>query len=387
MVKNETKSKNTAGKASYRNYVEDITSEKIYTGWTEDRDRLVGLYKEAIGEPIDPQTGEEITLFEKLNRLTTAMLSRLNPLRRIIFASSVAAFILHYLTSGTLSQVLLPLSFLGVAQLLIVELLEKLDAHKEIDFARQLQISLFPKPNIDHQNLRICSFATTAREVGGDYVDIIHGENGTYYIIADVSGKGLSASLYMIRLQAMVSLLIKKNEPTPKELLVELNNHIKSGKRDKTFVTACIAYFPKETDHFLFARAGHNGPIYFNRQRDDITELLPKGFALGMTNSGLLRHNLQEINIPFEPGDCVLFYTDGLVEARNDNGQEFETQRLKNLMDIYGSLDAKSIVQKIQFSLDAFIGNTKPLDDITFTAVEYKMKEKKEVKLADQSNE
>jgi serine phosphatase RsbU (regulator of sigma subunit) len=256
--------------------------------------------------------------------------------------------------------------------LLLLELLEKTDVKREIDLAREIQLSLLPNTEFEHGSLEIFSFANTAREVGGDYVDIIETQNGTYIIIADVSGKGLSAALYMVRMQALVHLLIKKSHPTPKDLFLELNDYFKSGVQNKTFVTACAAYFPKDDDHFIFARAGHNAPIVYNKKKDNTNDLRINGYALGMTSSQNLKLHLQQQKIDFLPGDSLLLYTDGLTEARNEKGEEFGENRLKAVIELYGSLHAKTIIRKIQHTLENFIGREDPADDITFTCIHRK---------------
>jgi serine phosphatase RsbU (regulator of sigma subunit) len=228
-----------------------------------------------------------------------------------------------------------------------------------------------PTTEYKQQKLEIFSFANTARDVGGDYVDIIETENGTYIIIADVSGKGLTAALYMVRMQALVHLIIEKHEPSPKELFLELNDYVKSDIKDKTFVTACAAFFPKDEDQFIFARAGHNAPIFFSKERDATFNLRSDGYALGMTSSKNLNEHLQEKKFHFKPGDSVLFYTDGLTEARNEHGEEYGEERLDSILSVYGSLHAKTITQKIQSSLENFIGSEKPFDDVTFTCVHH----------------
>jgi phosphoserine phosphatase RsbU/P len=93
------------------------------------------------------------------------------------------------------------------------------------------------------------------------------------------------------------------------------------------------------------------------------------GLALGMAPNSVLKHQLSEKSYHFKDGDSVLFYTDGLTEARNELGIEFGEDELDSIMSIYGSLHAKSISRKIQSSLEAFIGNEKPVDDITFAVV------------------
>jgi len=274
----------------------------------------------------------------------------------------VTGFVIFY-------DLLVPFAFGSMLMLLLVELLEKSDVKREIDLAREIQLSLLP--NTEHKNnaLEIFCFANTAKEVGGDYVDIIETDKGTYIIIADVSGKGLSAALYMVRMQALVHLIIEKSKPAPKELFMELNNYVKSDIKDKTFVTACAAFFPKDKEHFLFARAGHNAPIFFSSERDATFDLRSNGYALGMTSSKNLSRHLQEKKFHFKSGDSILLYTDGLTEARNEIGEEYGEDRLDAIMSVYGSLHAKTIIKKIQSSLENFIGQEKPGDDITFTCV------------------
>ena len=371
-LKNEAQSTVKNTKTFYKAYVSGMTRERLGREFSADSNRLKQLYKEATGEEDEAVTGQPIPAHIKVLRLFSSLGQRLNPTRRLVFGVSVIAFLIHGLFSGLFADMLQLVSFLGLMMLLMIELLEKADAKREIDLAREIQLSLLPASKHSIGNLEIQSFANTAQEVGGDYVDIVTTDSGTYLIIADVAGKGLSAALYMVRLQAMVHLLIEKHSPSPKELFVELNNYIKSDKEDKTFVTACAAFFPKEGGYFNFARAGQNPPIYYNRKKDSTHQLRSNGFALGMTSSEQMSEFLTEERYSFNKGDSILFYTDGLTEARNDMDQEFGLERLNSIMDIFGSLHAQSIVLKIQSSLESFIGKESPTDDITYTCVHVK---------------
>jgi serine phosphatase RsbU (regulator of sigma subunit) len=366
-VKNEATKGLESAKSFVREYSGDMSREKLSLGWNEDIERLRRLYREAVGE--NEGGVSQRSTAEKLSLLANATLRRMTPVRRLIFSSSVIGFALGSMSGSGLSGLLVPGSFVAMAMLLLFELLDKLDAQKEIDFARKIQLSLFPNSNYQFDGVQYASFATTAKDVGGDYVDVLATETGVYVVIADVSGKGLQAALYMIRLQALVQLLVKKNQPSPKDLLLELNNYVKSGKRDKTFVTACVCFFPKNKDYFSIVRAGHNAPAFYSREKDATLELMPKGFALGMTTSERLARELQEIKVSFKPGDSLLVYTDGLVESRNPLGQEYGAGKILSILDIYGSLDAPTIVKKVHTSLEAFIGTERPLDDITFTCI------------------
>jgi hypothetical protein len=373
-LKNETKTGYNT-KTFYEEYVEGMNTRQLGREFQSDSDRLKRLYEEVVKQKNPRVASEDLSFSQRTLSLLSALTKRLNPVRRLVFGVSIVTFISHYLfslvgLSGLIFHpVLLPVSFLGMLLILMIELLEKSDVQKELDFARDIQLSLLPPSSAVFDGLEINSFAATALEVGGDYVDIIHTDNGTYIIIADVSGKGMSAALYMVRIQALVHLLINKLHPGPKDLFLELNNYIKSNKRDKTFITGCAAFFPKGENYFTFARAGHNNPIVYNKEKDSTFKINTTGFALGMTSTPALKKNMKESRFKFEKGDSLLFYTDGLVEARNNRNEEYGFERLEGLFSIYGSLHSKTITKKIQSSVESFLGEEKPLDDITFTTI------------------
>ncbi|MDZ7714755.1 MAG: PP2C family protein-serine/threonine phosphatase [Balneolaceae bacterium] len=375
-LKNEAQSALQNTKSLYKEYVSGMTKERLGKEFYKDTDRLKQLYKDAIGEDMERAEGQEIPGHIKFFRLFSSLTQRLNPTRRLFFGLSSLSFLGYYLFDfiGIANYIIfydlmIPAAFGAMLVLLMLELLEKTDVKREIDLAREIQLSLLPATEYNKDGLEISSFANTAKEVGGDYVDMIETDKGTYIVIADVSGKGLSAALYMVRMQALVHLILEKSSPSPKELFLELNNYVKSDIKDKTFVTACAAFFPHGEENFQFARAGHNAPIFFSKERDATFDLRSDGYALGMTTSKNLEAHLQQKKFHFKPGDSVIFYTDGLTEARNDYGEEYGDERLDAIMSVYGSLHAKTIIRKVQSSLEAFIGNEKPADDITFTCV------------------
>jgi len=371
-LKNEAQTAIRDTKSFYKQYVSDMTRERLGKEFHADSERLKELYREVIQSH---GRKRELSGIQKFYHFFSEMTQRLNPTRRLVFGISCVGFVSHYLfsffglTGLIFYPLLMPMAFIGLNVLLLIELLEKADVKRELDLAREIQLSLLPMTQYTEKNLELYSFASTAHEVGGDYVDVIEGKKGTYVIIADVAGKGLSAALYMVRIQALVHMLIKMKEPTPKELYLELNDYIKSDKKDKTFITSCTAFFPFDQDYYLFARAGHNQPIQYSRQHDQTFELKTDGFALGMTSRSALEKQMIEKKFEFKPGDSLLFYTDGLTEARNDFGEEYGVERVDGIMSIYGSLHAKTISFKIQSSVESFIGQTDPADDITFTCI------------------
>ena len=368
-LKNEANQAYQNTRSFYKEYTKGMTREQLGREFHADSNRLMELYKEAVGNDYDEVTGEKVDSLTKVERLAKSLSIRMSPVRRLIFFGTFILFFAHYFAWGFIANVAFPLAFSGLVMLLLIELLEKLDAKKEIDLAREIQLSLLPSANIETDDYQIVSFANTASEVGGDYVDVIQTETGTYYIIADVSGKGLSAALYMVRMQALVHLIIKKFQPTPKELCLELNDYIKSGKTDKTFVTASVAFFPKGESQFSIVRAGHNSPLLYNADKDVVLDLKTTGFALGMTSTQRLKLFMKEAKINFNPGDSLLIYTDGLNEARNEMNEEFGDSRIRAMFEIYGVLEPRTMVKKMQNSLEDFIGSAKPMDDITFSCI------------------
>ncbi len=374
-LENETRQAFQGTRKFYREYTRGMTPERIGREFHDDSRRLMKLYYDAVG--LKPEEAEEKQPPVRIFRLLSSLLLRLTPARRLALGFSFAGLVAHFLATGPFAALMLPLSVIVLVLLLLLELLEKSDVMKEIDLARDIQISLLPGSNIRYCNLEFASFASTASEVGGDYVDVIDTERGTYYVIADVSGKGLSAALYMVRLQALVHLIIEKFNPEPKELFMHLNDYIKSGKKDKTFVTACAALFPADGSPVALCRAGHNPPLLYQSGRDMVSELRSSGLALGMTNTAVFCRHLKQLSINMRPGDNLLFYTDGLTEARNQNMEQYDDHRLRHLFELYGSLNATTILGKIQVAVEEFIQGEKLVDDITFTCVHMHSTKKK----------
>lgn len=364
---NETRQAFRNTRNFYREYTKGMTPERIGKEFHEDSRRLMELYYDAVGLAPDVKKKKKPPV--RIFKLVSSLLLRLTPARRLALGFSFAGLVLHFLWSGLIASLMLPLSVLILILLLLLELLEKSDVMKEIDLAREIQVSLLPGSSIRYRNLEFASFASTASEVGGDYVDAVDTTEGTYYVIADVSGKGLSAALYMVRLQALVHLIIEKLKPDPRELFLHLNDYIKSGKKDKTFVTACAAFFPSDGSPVKLCRAGHNPPLLYQASRDAVSELRSPGLGLGITSTSVFDKNLKQLSFTMKPGDNLLLYTDGLTEARNPQLEQYDEYRLRQLFELYGSLNASTILGKIQVAVEDFIEGEKLLDDITFTCV------------------
>src|SRR6056297_1436284 len=180
-LKNEAQSALQDTKSFYKQYVSDMTKDRLGKEFQADSRRLKELYSDVIQRSKKEQ---EISGIQKFYRFFSEMTQRLNPTRRLVFGVSFLSFFSHYafglfgLTGLIFYPLLMPAAFIGVNILLLIELLEKSDVKRELDLARDIQLSLLPVIQYEEEHLEAYSFAATAHEVGGDYVDVIPSKSG-----------------------------------------------------------------------------------------------------------------------------------------------------------------------------------------------------------------
>lgn len=253
---------------------------------------------------------------------------------------------------------------------LLQKSIEKERLEKELEVARTVQKKLIPEKPPLTQKLDIAFTFVPAFEVGGDYIDYFQiDENNLGFIIADVSGKGISAAFYMAEVKGIFESL-SKILINPKDILIQANKILCKSLDKKNFVSVAYATINLETGFIKIARAGHC-PILFLRN-SQLNELLPSGIAIGLDHSELFDQNLEEISFQLEKDDLLLFYTDGAIEARNKYLEEFGNARLNEI--IKNSIDHSSqkIIQKIVEELTVFSKDYPQHDDITLLAIKYR---------------
>lgn len=252
---------------------------------------------------------------------------------------------------------------------LLQKSIEKERLEKELEVARAVQKKLIPENPPLNQNLDIAFTFIPALEVGGDYIDYFQiNENTLGFIIADVSGKGISAAFYMAEVKGIFESL-SKILINPKDILVQANKILCKSLDRKSFVSVAYATINLETGLVKIARAGHC-PILFLRN-SQCTQLLPSGIAIGLDHSQLFDDNLEEISFQFEKDDLLLFYTDGVTEARNQYLEEFGNDRLSDILKESINQSSQNIIQKIVQELSVFSKDYPQHDDITLLAIKY----------------
>ncbi len=294
----------------------------------------------------------------------TAFLRKLTPARRLVYA--LVLFLFFY-GSYTSRWGWAFLSFLILNVLLALEVTDKLTAKDELEVARDIQMSLMPEKAPSSLAHDIACFSEAAREVGGDYYDFIRpksGDNRTYIVIGDVSGKGTAAALYMVRLQALLHYLTEMYT-SPQKILIALNQNIKNILRHNYFISLNLVSVNSNRE-FVYCRAGHLPLLHYQSSTQRFNSLQSKGIAVGLENNGRFEEEIEEITLHPQPGDILVFYTDGVVETMNGSREEYGENRLKLVIKSNAGRSSPEIKNALLADLARFRGSTPPHDDLTF---------------------
>jgi len=252
---------------------------------------------------------------------------------------------------------------------LVEESLEKERLEQELRVAHDTQLKLLPKQMPSLPDVEIEALCVTANEVGGDYFDFVElGSHSLGIVIADVSGKGISAAFYMAELKGIVN-SFARIYTSPKELLIRINETLYENVDRQTFVSMVYALLDTSRRKLYFCRAGHEPVFYYSARHDRLELLQPQGIGLALDSGNVFNRLLEERNVKWRGGDFFLFYTDGLIEARNQSGEEFGFQRLYELVWKYRDRSARELKEVVKEEVLKFIGHARPHDDFSLILV------------------
>ena len=247
---------------------------------------------------------------------------------------------------------------------------EKKRLEEELRIARAIQMSLLPRGPLDVPGLAITALCVPAREVGGDYYDFFQLDRDRLgVLIADVSGKGTSAALYMAELKGLI-LALSRRYDSPRELLIETNRII-SGHLEASFITITYAVIDLQAGAMTFCRAGHTPLIFLSgpsAAEPAARVLTPNGMVLGLRIDGAAEkfaELLEEERVDLSPGDVIVLYTDGITEAMNPESDLFGESRLSRIVEEHGHLDSSELRERIMREVEAFVGSADQHDDMT----------------------
>lgn len=245
---------------------------------------------------------------------------------------------------------------------------EKERMTKELEIGKGIQQSFLPESNPEIPGIDIAAFNIPALEVGGDFYDFIPiTEDRWGLVIADVSGKGVPAALFMVISRTLIRAHTTSNR-TAVEAVTEANRMICEGSKSCMFVTLFYAILDSKKKTLTYVNAGHNPPLMFRGGSVDIALLKAKGIALGVIEEV----ELEEVEIELTDDDIVVLYTDGVTEAINEKEEAFGEKRLINVIQENRGLPVGDIIDRIRDEVIAFAGDQPQFDDITLMALRAK---------------
>ncbi|HPD18948.1 MAG TPA: SpoIIE family protein phosphatase, partial [Candidatus Goldiibacteriota bacterium] len=255
-------------------------------------------------------------------------------------------------------------------------LIEQEKIQKEIQVAKDIQQTLLPKDEAipTTEGFDIFPLYRSAKEVGGDYFDIIKvGPNLIGVIVADVSGKGVPGSLVMTITRTVVRLIATQNK-SAKSVLTKVNNFVKEDMKKGMFVTCFYMVLDSITRRINFACAGHNPLILFRAKENKVYYIKPKGFPLGISlnDENLFKKVMVEEELKLQKDDMIVIYTDGITEAMNGKRELFGEQRFVECIKKYGKLTSKEFIDNLDRELKDFTMGYPQNDDITIVAIKEK---------------
>jgi serine phosphatase RsbU (regulator of sigma subunit) len=247
---------------------------------------------------------------------------------------------------------------------------EKQRLDDELRIAREIQKSLLPTGPPDVAGLDVADLCEPAREVGGDYYDFFTvGPGQLGVLIADVSGKGTSAALYMAELKGIM-LALSHAEPSPRRLLIDVNRRLAGQLDTRSFITMTYLVIDVPRRTLTVARAGHTPLIVVSGGRSEV--ITPDGMVLGLRIPGAqarFEGLLEERTRELAPGDTIVLYTDGITEAMDADGELFGDAALARVLASQHGLDAAGIRERVLREVKAFVGDAEPHDDMTMVVL------------------
>jgi serine phosphatase RsbU (regulator of sigma subunit) len=240
---------------------------------------------------------------------------------------------------------------------------KRLALERELAIGRQMQLSLLPQHTPQIRGWEFATYYQSAWQVGGDFYDFIARDNDPdklCLVIADVTGKGVPAALYMAVARTMMRAETQKDQSAAR-VLQRVNELIISDNRSPLFLSAFYAVLDVESGLLQYANAGHNAPLCLRQATGEIEELTTQGYLLGAFS----HVSFNEAETTLAIGDVLLLYTDGVNEARDADGRFFGEERLKTAVTNAGDRHAEGIVEAIVTAVASFIGEMAQADDLT----------------------
>ena len=241
---------------------------------------------------------------------------------------------------------------------------------KELEYAKQIQLSALPTNFPEVEDYKIFAQMIAAKEVGGDFYDFYKlNDNTVAFLVADVSGKGIPAAMFMMTAKTIIKDLAESGMAV-NEIFTKANQKLCENNESGMFVTAWMGILDIPTGKLTFANAGHNPPLL--KRADGSFEYLKTRAGFVLAGMEGVRYRVNEITL--NAGDRIFLYTDGVTEATNENNELYGEDRLVSFMNKSLELDQTKLLPKLKTDIDKFVGKAPQFDDITMLMFDYKLK-------------
>jgi len=248
---------------------------------------------------------------------------------------------------------------------LIDQAIEKEKMEKELALAAKIQEDFLPKENPPCKKFEIVGYNTPCYQVGGDYYDFIDIDPSRLgIVVADVSGKGVGASLLMASLRAALQSEVHAKYNI-EEMAVKLNNFVHRSSAPNGFITFFFCELSKKSGELKYINAGHNPPLIIDK-KGKITRMESSGLCLGMFPSST--YEVKKVTI--RDGEMAVLFTDGITESRNKDNKEFDEKGLIKLLRKHPKLKASKILKKVNEELESFTAGADRMDDMTLVIIQ-----------------
>jgi sigma-B regulation protein RsbU (phosphoserine phosphatase) len=235
---------------------------------------------------------------------------------------------------------------------------------RELQMARELQTSLLPQSTPHLSGWDFAVYWQPAREVSGDFYDFVTRAPGLNVLIADVSDKGMAAALFMALSRSILRASLSQADIVA-DGIAQANRLICADSPNSMFVTLFCAQMDADSGVITYVNAGHNLPDLFHAQDEQPQQLARTGMALGIDDSA----HFDQHTLDLEADDCLVLYTDGILDALNAHGEEFGKERLRRLCAQHRCESAADIIAAARAELSAFVGGQPLADDCTMVVI------------------
>ena len=246
---------------------------------------------------------------------------------------------------------------------------EKKRLDHDLQIAREIQRILLPSEAPKIEGFEISGINIPASQVSGDYFDYIAVDSDRLGVaIADVSGKGVPASLIMAICRSVLRSQAPENS-SPSEVLKKVNRQLYPDIREDMFISMAYLVLDHARATITMARAGHDAPLLYRSATQELTPLKPPGLVLGIDSGSVFDRITCDFDIQLEKDDCLILYTDGITEALDAAGDEYGIERTTQSIKASAPDGAPAVIRCLIDDLRTFVGATPQNDDITLIAI------------------